>query len=240
MVGMEQMSNSNTVVSFTFDEICKDINYDRIFLFILSYEFDLNFNQIMTLFNFSSDIFWTYINTFRPILKIGDRKAAMIKHSARKVYFKWLGSDVELSDKEKDYYNYLSMFLNDSFSNGYNCLHCSKISNFPILAKGIFIEYKSGKQLQSVYINSIEELYKYIDSISTVEINGETYSKTSRVEYLIEKYYGDLSSREVRSKSIKNILSMMDKTAIEEHSKEIQSRSNALVKHRMELVNRNA
>ena len=98
--------NSRAVVSFTFDDITKDVNYDRIFLFVLSYEYDLNYNQIMTLFNFSSDIFWTYINTLRPMLKLGDRKASMLKQSARKIYFKWLGSQVELTSKEQEYYNY--------------------------------------------------------------------------------------------------------------------------------------
>lgn len=234
------MSDNNILVSFTFDELCKDINYDKIFLFILSYEFDLNLNQIMTLFNFSSDIFWTYINTFKPLLKIGDRKATMLKQSACNIYFKYVGSNIELTDKEKEYYHYLSMFLNDSFSNGNSCLHYSQIAKYPIEVKGLFIEYTSRKEIQTIWVNSVEELYKYIDNISSIKLDDELYLKTSRVEYLIEKYYGDLSPRELKTKSIKTLLNMMNKSSIDEHVYEIQSRSNALVKHRMELVNRNA
>jgi len=234
------MNDTNkAVVSFTFDEITKDVNYDRIFLFILSYEYNLNFNQIMTLFDFSSDIFWTYINTLRPMLKLGDRKASMLKQSARKIYFKWLGSKVELNDKEQEYYNYLTTYINDSFTNGDICIHSSSLNKFPIIAHGIFIEYKTGKQLDTIIINNREELCKYIDSIITLEIDNEIFSKTSRVEFLIEKYYGELNSRELRRKTVKEIREMMEKEAIEIHNQELIRKSEALFQHRMELVHKN-
>jgi hypothetical protein len=232
-------NNIRAVVNFTFDDITKDVNYDKIFLFVLSYEYNLNFNQIMTLFNFSSDIFWTYINTFRPMIKLGDRKAAMLKHSARKIYFKWLGSKVELTDKECEYYNYLSTYINDSFTNGDVCIHSSMITEFPLIARGMFVEYKTGRQLKEVVINSQEELCKYIDNIDTIVLNGEVFSKTSRVEFLIEKYYGDLNPRELRRKTVREIRDMMDKEAIEIYSQELTEKSIALVQHRMELVHRN-
>lgn len=227
------------VISFTFDEITKDVNYDRIFLFVLSYEYDLNFNQIMTLFNFSSDIFWTYINTLRPMLKLGDRKAAMLKQSARKIYFKWLGSKIELTNKEQEYYNYLSTYVNDSFTDGDVCIHSSSIETFPLTAKGIFVEYKTGRHLDTVVINNKDELCKYIDSISTIEIDGVVYSKTSRVEFLIEKYYGELNSRELRRKTVREIRDMMNKDAIELYNRELINRSENILQHRMELVHRN-
>lgn len=232
--------NINAITSFTFDEILKDINYDRIFLFVLSYEYNLNFNQIMTLFNFSADIFWTYINTLRPILKLGDRKASMLKHSARRIYFKLLGSKEELPEKEVQFYNYLMTYMNDSFTNGEKCIHMSALNKFPIEAKGVFVEYKTGRQLSRITIESQEELYKYIDSIVTIEIDGEIYSKTSRVEFLVEKYYGDLSPREIRRKSTKELIEMMNKEAIELHNKEIEDMTNALIQRRKELVYRNA
>ena len=234
------MNDTNrAVTSFTFDEITKDVNYDRIFLFVLSYEYDLNFNQIMTLFNFSSDIFWTYINTFRPMLKLGDRKAAMLKQSARRIYFKWLGSKIELSEREQEYYNYLTTYINDSFTNGDICIHSSMIDTFPIQAKGVFVEYKTGKHLSNITINSKEELCKYIDSIATICIDGEVYSKTSRVEFLIEKYYGELNSRELRRKTVREIRDMMDKEAIELYNQELILKSENIVQHRRELVHRN-
>lgn len=231
--------NINAITSFTFDEVLKDINYDRIFLFVLSYEYNLNFNQIMTLFNFSSDIFWTYINTLRPLLKLGDRKASMLKHTARRIYFNLLGAKDELSEKEVQYYNYLMAFMNDSFTNGNDCIHISTIQEFPLNAQGIFTEFKTGRQLSKICLESQEELYKYIDSIECIELNGEVYSKTSRVEFLVEKYYGDLSPREVRRKTSKEIIDMMSKEAIEMHSKELEEKSNALIQHRLELVYRN-
>lgn len=231
--------NISAITSFTFDEIIKDINYDRIFLFVLSYEYNLNFNQIMTLFNFSSDIFWTYINTLRPLLKLGNRKASMLKHTARRIYFSLLGAKEELSEKEIQYYNYLMAFMNDSFSDGDKCVHISAIKEFPLIAYGIFTEFKTGKQLNKICIGNQEELYKYVDSIERIEMSDGAYNKTSRVEFLVEKYYGDLNPREVRRKTSKEIIDMMSKDAIELHSKELEEKSNALIKHRLELVYRN-
>lgn len=232
------MTNSSTIVSFTFDELLKDVNYDRIFLFVLSYEYNMNFNQIMTLFNFSTDIFWTYINTLRNMLKLGDRKAMMLKHSARKIYFKWLGSNVELTEKEEEYFNFLSIYLNDSFSNGVECVHLSNITKFPLVAHGAFVEYRSGRQLDTVTINNSEELIKYIDSILDIEWNGEKYTKTSRIEFLIEKYYGDLSAKEIKGKTVRDLIAMMDRDAIQSHNQELIDKANALTKRRAELVYR--
>ena len=231
--------NTVAVVSFTFDDIIKDINYDKIFLFILSYEYKMNFNTIMTLFNFSPDIFWTYINTFRPMLKLGDRKASMLKHSARKLYFKLLGSKVELSLKEQEYIIYLMQYINDSFSNGDTCVHCSALNKYPYEAKGIFVEHNTGRQLDSIIIHNQDELYKYIDSIQALKIDDEWYNKTSRVEYLIEKYYGDLNSREIRRKSVREIIDMMDNEAITAHNKDLADKADALLQHRVDLVYRN-
>lgn len=232
------MTNSSTIVSFTFDELLKDVNYDRIFLFVLSYEYNMNFNQIMTLFNFSTDIFWTYINTLRNMLKLGDRKAMMLKHSARKIYFKWLGSNVEFTEKEEEYFNYLSIYLNDSFYNGNECIHMSQINKFPLIAHGAFVEYRSGKHLNVISINDADELVKYIDSISSIEWEGEKYTKTSRIEFLIEKYYGDLSAKEIKSKTVRDLIAIMDKDAIQSHSQELIDKANALTQRRAELVYR--
>lgn len=231
--------NTIAVVSFTFDDIIKDMNYDKIFLFILSYEYGMNFNTIMTLFNFSSDIFWTYINTLRPMLKLGDRKASMLKHSARKIYFKLLGSQVDLSAKEQEYIIYLMQYINDSFTNGETCIHCSVLENFPYNVKGTFTEHSTGKQVDTMIIKNQDDLYKYIDNIHYILINGEWYEKTTRVEYLIEKYYGDLNSREIRRKSVREIIEMMDSDAIDLHNKELTDKADALLQHRVSLVYRN-
>lgn len=234
----KEKETSRKFISFTFDELIKDVNYDRLFLFVLSYEYNMNFNQIMTLFNFSSDIFWTYINTFRPMLKLGDRKASMLKQSARKVYFKWLGSDLELTEKEQEYYNYLSTYINDSFTNGDECYHCSILDKFPFEAHGCFKEYRTGKHLDSIIVNSYEELVKYIDSISYIVYEGERLFKTSRVEFLLEKYYGDLSPREIKRKTIREIREMMSEEAIRLYNQDLIDKSNAIIQHRMELVYR--
>ena len=172
------------------------------------------------------------------MLKLGDRKAMMLKHSARKIYFKWLGSNVELTEKEEEYFNFLSIYLNDSFYNGNECIHMSKIDKFPLVAHGAFVEYRSGKHLDVISINNVEELIKYIDSISSIDLDGENYTKTSIIEFLIEKYYGDLSAKEIKSKTVKDLIAMMDRDAIQSHNQELIDKANALTQRRAELVYR--
>lgn len=233
------MTENNTVslVSFTFDELLKDVNYDRIFLFILSYEFKLNFNQIMTLFQFSTDIFWTYINTLRPLLKLGDRKASTIKQAARKVYFKLLGSNVELNAKEQEYLVYLTQYIKDSFTDGIECIHFSNIKDFPVIARGNF-QLSNRETKDVIEIGTPEELYQRIDEIEAIGYKGQTFFKTSRVDYLIEKYYGELNSREIRRKNVREIIDMMDSNAIQAYNQDLMNKYNALFQHRMELVYR--
>lgn len=211
------------VVSFTFTEIQKDVNQDKIFLFILGYEFGLNYNQVLTLYNFSSDIFWSFINILKPILKIGDRKASQLKQSAMKVYFKLNGSDVELSDTEKDYLFHFSQYINDSFSNGEVCIQFNDINEFPIKARGLFYNSTDGREIHEIVLNTFDELKKYIDSIDTIVYKNDTYSKTSKLNYILEKYYGDLTLKEVKSKNVKELISMLTPEKIQEHFKELDN-----------------
>ena len=62
--------------------------------------------------------------------------------------------------------------------------------------------------------------------------------KTSRIEFLIEKYYGDLSAKEIKGKTVRDLIAMMDRDAIQSHNQELIDKANALTKRRAELVYR--
>lgn len=207
-----------SLANFTFTELFKDLNHDRIFLFILSYEYNLNFNQVLTLYEFSPEIFWSYINILKPALKVGDRKAQILKKSANNVYYTLLGNKLKLSAREIEYINHLSQYINDSFTDGDTCIHFSKINKFPIEARGYFKESGDSNVLSTLKISSNDELFKYIDSIDSIEYKKKTFTKTSRLQYILDKYYGDLSIRELRLKRVKEIIQMLNADAIKAHA----------------------
>ena len=226
----------NTVVSFTFTELFRDLNHDKILLFILSYEYNLNFNQVLTLYEFSPEIFWSYINILKPVLKVGDRKAQMLKKSANNVYFKLLGNKVRMSDKEHEYLRYLSQYINDSFTNGEKCIHYKQLDKFPIKAKGYFINSSNCKEISTITLNSEAELYKYIDSIESIEYDKEVLTKTTRLQYLIEKYYPDMSLKEIRIKNVRDIIEMLKSEEIEAHYDKLEELEEIRNKAREEAV----
>lgn len=226
----------NTIVNFTFTELFRDLNHDKIFLFILCYEYSLNFNQILTLYEFSPEIFWSYINILKPILKISDRKAQILKKSANNVYFKLIRSKVKLSDKELEYVHYLSQYINDSFTDGEKCLHISQLKKFPIKAKGYFINSSNYREISEIILNSVEELFKYIDSIESIEYRKVVYNKTSRLEYMVEKYYPDVPIKELRLKNVSEMIEMLSSKSIKEHYDSLKNLADIRNKAREDAV----
>lgn len=212
-----ELASKNNLTGFTFTELFKDLNHDKIFLFVLSYEYNMNFNQIMTLYDFSPEIFWSYINIFKPMIKLGDRKALMLKKSANNLYFTLLGNKVKLTEKENEYLTFLSQYIFDSFSNGETCMHLSQLKSFPVIANGYFVSSNDCKNISSVKLNSVKEVFRYIDSIESIEYKGKVYQKTSRLQYMMEKYYPDMSIQEIRSKRVKEVVQMLDGEAIQTH-----------------------
>lgn len=230
------MAQKTNLASFTFTELFKDLNHDKIFLFILSYEYCLNYNQVLTLYDFSPEIFWSYINILKPALKLGDRKALMLKKSANNIYFTLLGSKVALTEKEREYLTYLSQYINDSFTNGDRCFHFRQINDFPVVAKGYFVNSTDCSDLSTIKLNSTQELFKYIDSIECIEYNGEIYTKTSRLQYMLDKYYADIPVNEIRIKSVKEIIQMLNAEAIQDHYRYLEELEERKIEARRERV----
>lgn len=224
--------SKNNFASFTFTELFKDLNHDKIFLFILSYEYDLNFNQILTIYNFSPEIFWSYINILKPVLKVGDRKAQMLKKSANSLYYTLLGNKLKLSEKEEEYFKYLSQYINDSFANEDTCYHFTQVKKFPITVNGYFVNSTDCNKLDQIVLNSNKELFKYIDSIESIEYKGKVLTKTSRIQYMFNKYYPELSIKEIRLLSVKDIINKLSAEAVKEHSDYLRS----LEKKRAEII----
>ena len=111
----------------------KDISKDLLFIFALSYEYSMSFTNLWKLFNISKQYFWTFMEICSPMIKMGVRKAVMLRKSVEKVlpYLTGEGEKEELTVKEECILDLFNWFVEDSFSDGDGCLTIEQLEAIP-------------------------------------------------------------------------------------------------------------
>lgn len=182
----------------------KDINKDLLMMFALSYEYSLSFTNLWKLFNISKQYFWTFMEICSPMIKMGVRKAAMLRRSVEKIlpYLTGEGEKEDLTPKEECMLNLFNWFVEDSFSDGEGCLTLKQLEVIPY-AKG-YIE--NGLCVASNHKSLVENL----DSIKYITIGNDKFHKTSRMMYYMEKYCGDLDFYQINNLTLKDMLRKID------------------------------
>ena len=178
----------------------KDIDRDIIFIFLMGYEYSLSFTNLMKLFVISRKYFWTFLEICCPMLRMGVRKAAILKKSADKIDLCLRGlanPKEELNPKEEIMYEMLSWFIEDSFSNGEYCLNIKQFKDIP----NIKVFGKSGFIVASDYENAL----KNVDSIEYIEVGENKFYKTSKLLFYLEKFCGDMEARALENLSVKDM-----------------------------------
>lgn len=179
----------------------KDIDKDILLIFLMSYEYSLSFTNMIKLFTISRKYFWTFMEICSPMLKMGIRKASIIKKSAEKIYntlLKIEGAYESLTPREEKIMEAFTWFIEDSFSDGEGCLHLTQFKGIPF-AKA----YGSNDLLVA---SNYEQMERNIDRISYIDMAGTKFYKTSRFLFYMEKYSGDTDIRELESMSVKEML----------------------------------
>lgn len=194
----------------------KDVDKDMLVIFMMCYEFPMSFTNLYKLFKISKKYFWTFMEFCSPMLKMGVRKASMIRKSVEKIlpYFTGEGELLELTSKEENVMELFSWFLEDSFSDGSACLHLSQLKSIPF-AKAYS---KNGLCVATTF----EGINNNLDQIEFVDIGGTNFYKTSRFIFYMEKYCGDLDIYQINNLSIKEMLRKIDdgERAMEEKERE--------------------
>lgn len=178
----------------------RDIDKDILMMFALSYEYSMSFTNLLKLFKISKDYFWTFMEICSPMLKMGVRKASLIRRSVNKIlpYLTGIGEKEELTVREECMMNLFRWFVEDSFSDGEGCLQIEQIEAIP---------FAKGYTKQDVCIaTSYKGLKNNIDNIEYVKIGDTKFYKTSRVLYYMEKYCGDLDFNQINNLSMKDIV----------------------------------
>lgn len=172
----------------------EDITKEILLIFVICYEYKLNFTNVLKLFKISRRYFWTFMEICSPMLRLGTRKAVNIRKTTERIlpYAQSLSLETpELTPREEAILQAFSWFVKDSFTDGEGCLHISQLSILPSI-KGYRID-------DSIVSSNADVLKKRIDEVDYITLGGEKYSKTTRMLYYLEKYAGDLSLRELDS-----------------------------------------
>ena len=190
----------------------KDINKDTLMMFALSYEYSLSFTNLLKLFNISKQYFWTFMEICTPMLKMGVRKASMLRKSVEKIHAILIGGEPqELTIKEEKILDYFMWFVEDSFSDGEGCLSLDQLSAIPFVR---------GFSKDNVCISyDYNSLKNNIDRVDYVKVGEDKFHKTSKALFLMEKYCGDLDFYQINNLSVRDIQKRIDETD-EKHQQE--------------------
>ena len=178
----------------------KDIDKDIIFIFLMGYEYSLSFTNLMKLFVISRKYFWTFLEICCPMLRMGVRKASLLKKSADKIdaCLKGLDTPAEsLNPREEVMYEMLTWFIEDSFSNGDICLNIKQFRDIPS-AKAYF---NNG----FIAASSYSEALKNVDRIDYIEVGENRFYKTSKILFYLEKFCGDMEISSLENLSVKDM-----------------------------------
>ena len=182
----------------------KDINKDLLMIFVLSYEYSMSFTNLLKLFKISKQYFWTFMEICSPMIKMGVRKAAMLRRSVNKIlpYLTGEGEQETLTVKESCMLDLFRWFIEESFSDGEGCLTIEQLEALP---------YSKGFTRQDVCVASTHSsLVNNLDRVEYVKIGEDKFYKTSKMGYYMEKFCGNLDMNQINNLTIREMLRKVD------------------------------
>lgn len=178
----------------------RDIDRDLLMMFILSYEYSMSFTNLLKLFRISKQYFWTFMEICSPMLKMGVRKASMLRRSVNRLlpHLTGEGEKESLTAKEEHMLDLFKSFIEESFTDGEGCLSLEQLEALPF-AKGYT------KQGMCIAPNH-NSLVSNLDRIEYITIGDTKFYKTSRMGYYMEKFCGDLDMNQINNLTMKEML----------------------------------
>lgn len=185
-------------------------------MFMISYEYSINFTNLLKLFEVSKKYFWTFMEICSPMIKIGVRKAAMIRKSVEKMLQclqePYLTYEI-LTPYEDKVLEAFKLCVLDNFTDGEGCLHISQFKTMPF-AKAYG---KNGLLAASDYKNMLEN----VDNIEYIMIGDTKLYKTSKLLFYMEKYCEDMEISKIDSMSMKELIRLIQDGEDALHEKEV-------------------
>ena len=178
----------------------KDIDKDLLMMFALSYEYSMSFTNVLKLFKISKQYFWTFMEICSPMLKMGVRKASMLRKSVNKIlpYLTGEGEKLTLTVKEDCMLDLFRWFIEESFTDGEGCLTIEQLEAIPF-AKGY-------TEKDTCVALTHKSLVDNLDRVEYIKIGENKFYKTSKMGYYMEKFCGDLDMNQISNLTIKDML----------------------------------
>ena len=211
------------------------LNYETAFLFVLSNEYDIPFPKLFGMYKISDKIFWAYLALFSNMSRMGVRKGSQVSKSANRIYKSIFGikdkstRKVEFDVIDEDGNNVLD-------EKGKKKTEKRTVTeHHPIILKDIEERLKTIMKYFNTrgYSNgskfySNDTVFDLKTSLALkndiVNIGGEVFSKCSQIEYILEKFFPEMTIKEFRDLSIKRLNLLLEEnnlySIIEEEEKQ--------------------
>lgn len=201
------------------------LHYNTALLLVLSHEYDIPFAQLIGLYNISEKMFLAYLAVFANMSKMGVRKGNQLAKIANKIHRSVHG----IKDKTKRKVEYTCV---DDEGNV-----IMQEDGTPKIEKHIVTEYvpivldEKEARLKTILLcystkgySNGENFYTDKDLLNMhiinhrsndhIKIDGELYNYCSRIEFIVEKYFPDMTLEEYRKLSIKDVEKMLEQVSL--------------------------
>ena len=212
------------------------LSYETAMLFVLSYEYNIAFARLLDMFNISDKIFWAYLSLLSPMSKMGVRKASQLSKTANRIYKSIHG----IKDKKKRKVDFTC--LDDDGNPIYLKDGTLKIEKhmvteyLPVVLddweqkiKDILVYYTTkGYSNGEVFYTDEELMDKHIGLHTfkdTVTVEGEIFSRTTKIEYILEKFFPDITTSDYRELSTKNMGELIEKAQLIEDEELVEQKA---------------
>lgn len=198
------------------------LSYETAFLFVLSYEYNIPFPKLLGMYDISDKVFWAYMSLFTNMSKMGVRKGNQLSKIANRIYKNIRGikdktfvrTEVDVTDEDGNLvYDDKGNILKEKQT---------KVETSPVTLNE---DENKIKDVMHYYIThgytNGENFYTDNDIMDmrlgltrrgdTISIDGDLYSGCTKIEYMIERYFPEMTASEFRNLSVKEIGTMLNK-----------------------------
>lgn len=197
------------------------LSYETAFLFVLSNEYNIPFPKLLAMYNLSDKVFWAYISLLANMSKMGVRKGNQLSKIANRIYKSIRGI------KDKKYVKVEIDVVDEDGALVYDDKgKVLKEKQIKIEAQPVTLseDEEKIKTVMEYYTthgytngdvfytdeNLLDKRVSLLRKGNTIDIDGEPYSGCTKIEFMIEKYFPEMTQKEYREFSVKEIGDMME------------------------------
>ena len=196
------------------------LSQETALLFVLSYEYGIPFAKMLAMYEISDKMFWAYVSLLSPMSKMGVRKGSQLAKMANRLYKASKGI------KEKIHTRVEVDVINDDGELVYDDKGSvlkerkTKVDVVPIILSEIESNIKAVMDYFTTHgYSNGENFYSDTDIMDmrvslagrgdAVKIDNEVYTGCTHIEFMMEKYFPEMTLSEYRMLSIKDIGNML-------------------------------